>query len=115
MTMILLLLFTVTPPMIATQPSDQCVPVMLTAIFEVAVSGEGVLTYQWFGPSGSLRDTASKIEGSDDGFLVILNVAAADEGDYHVVVTNNFGAMVTSSMASLAICKLYLLCGQTLQ
>ena len=100
---------TVTPPMIDTQPSDQCVPMTLSAVFDVVASGEGVLTYQWFGPSGQLADSPGKIEGSDDEHLVILNVVMDDEGDYHVVVTNNFGGMVTSSMASLEICKLYLL------
>ena len=101
----------VTPPVIDVQPSDQCVPAMDSAVFEVEASGEGVLAYEWSGPNGSpLVDMAGKIEGSDDEHLVILNVAAADVGSYQVVVTNEFGATVTSNMVSLAICKLYSSC-----
>ena len=103
----LLLLSAVTPPVIDVQPSDQCVPLMVSAVFQVEASGEGVLSYQWVGPNDvSLSDIPGKISGSDDKTLVILNVAATDVGNYQIQVTNNFGTSVRSSVASLSICKL---------
>ena len=73
-----------------------------------------MLSYQWFGPRGVLTDMSGKIEGSDDVLLMIRNVSMADVGNYQVVVTNQFGATVTSNMASLQICKLcvYLIWGK---
>ena len=106
MNVILPLLSTVTPPVIDVQPSDQCVSAMFNAIFKVEATGEGMLSYQWFGPRGVLTDMSGKIEGSDDVLLMIRNVSKADVGNYQVVVTNQFGATVTSNMASLQICKL---------
>ena len=106
MNVILPLLSTVTPPVIDVQPSDQCGPATFSATFEVETTGEGMLSYQWFGPRGVLTNMSSKIEGSDDVHLMIFNVSKTDVGNYQVVVTNRFGATVTSNMAFLQICKL---------
>ena len=67
--------------------------------------GEGVLSYHWSGPDGSLTDIAAKIEGSDDEHLLVLSVTEADVGSYQVEVRNDYGGSVTSTAASLEICK----------
>ncbi|XP_064395240.1 uncharacterized protein LOC135342430 isoform X2 [Halichondria panicea] len=91
-------------PAIDVQPSDvNAAEAGGTATFTVEASGEGLLSYQWFGPGGdALTDVDGDIEGSNSSTLQIINVESGDAGDYTVVVTNSAGSVI-SDAATLSI------------
>ena len=92
-----------TGPAIDVQPSDVNAETGGTATFIVEASGEGLLSYQWFGPGGdALTDVDGDIEGSNSSTLQIINVESGDAGDYTVVVTNSAGSVI-SDAATLSI------------
>ena len=80
-----------------------------TATFTVEATGEGLLSYQWFGPGGNaLTDVDGDIEGSNSSTLQIINVESGDAGDYTVVVTNSAGSVI-SDAATLSIGEITIL------
>ncbi|XP_064388185.1 CUB and sushi domain-containing protein 2-like [Halichondria panicea] len=91
-------------PAIDVQPSDvNTAEAGGTATFTMEASGEGLLSYQWFGPGrDALTDVDGDIEGSNSSTLQIINVESGDAGDYTVVVTNSAGSVV-SDAATLSI------------
>ena len=93
-----------TGPAIDVQPSDvNTAEAGGTATFTMEASGEGLLSYQWFGPGrDALTDVDGDIEGSNSSTLQIINVESGDAGDYTVVVTNSAGSVV-SDAATLSI------------
>ncbi len=96
-----------TAPAIDVQPSDVNAEADGTATFTVEASGEGLLSYQWFGPGGNtLTDVDGHIEGSNSSTLQIINVESGDAGDYTVVVTNSAGS-VDSDAATLSIGEMH--------
>ena len=96
-----------TAPAIDVQPSDVNAEAGGTATFTVEASGEGLLSYQWFGPGGNtLTDVDGHIEGSNSSTLQIINVESGDAGDYTVIVTNSAGS-VDSDAATLSIGEMH--------
>ena len=93
-----------TGPAIDVQPSNvNATEAGGSATFTVEASGEGLLSYQWFGPGGdALTDVDGDIEGSNSSTLQIINVESGDAGDYTVVVTNSAGSVI-SDAATLSI------------
>ena len=77
------------------------------ATFTVEAFGEG-LTYQWFGPGGSLLDKSGKIAGATTATLQIFDVQSNDLGNYLVRVSN-IGGSVFSAVATLRISKAILM------
>ncbi|EHR69772.1 RCC1 domain-containing protein, alpha-tubulin suppressor [Burkholderiales bacterium JOSHI_001] len=82
-------------PTISTQPSAQIALRGSGAVFAVAASGSGPLTYQW------TRDGAP-IPGATAAVLMLHNVQAADAGLYAVTVGNAL-ASVSSQGADLVV------------
>lgn len=83
------------PPAITNQPSNLVVNQGANATFNVGVTGDTPLSYQWRFAGLNLADAI----GSS---YTRLNVQPAHEGEYSVVVTNAAGS-VTSSVALLTI------------
>ena len=84
-------------PVITNQPSSGVVVAGpgRSFTFNVTAIGTPTLIYQW------LRDGAP-ISGATNAVYTLLNVAPADSGNYHVIITNAYGS-VTSSIASLGV------------
>jgi hypothetical protein len=83
---------------IITQPVSTNVPAGSNALFSVKVSGPGPM-YQWyFDPSNVVVDPGDAIDGAISKTLLATNV-----GQYLVVITNNFGSAVTSSVVTLGL------------
>ena len=88
-------------PTIIVQPQSSTNDVGTPAQFRVAVGGSGTLACQWFKNGSALIDQG-RVTGSAGTTLSINPGLADDEGAYHVVVSNAFGA-VTSSVVTLTI------------
>ena len=86
-----------TPPTISAQPQDQSVFVGQNATFTVAATGTAPLGYQWFYNNDTLVTDATNAS------LTITNAQVSDTGGYSVVVSNAYGAPVTSASANLTV------------
>jgi hypothetical protein len=94
----IMLLGLLTSPEISLQPISQSVYSGDDVVFEVAATGSGTITYQWFGPAGLLED--------ENGTQLLLSqVSTADAGNYYCVATNSCGSE-TSSPATLTVTDL---------
>ena len=82
-------------PTITTQPSAQTAAVGGSATFSVVAAGDATLTYQW-----SRDDVA--LPTATAATLTLSSLAAADAGNYTVVVRNSLGS-ATSIAAPLVI------------
>lgn len=82
-------------PQIVTQPLGLSVNAGQTAVFAVAATGGGPLTYQW------QRD-GNDIAGATGPVLALSNVQPADAGTYTVAVVNGEGR-ATSNAAGLVV------------
>ena len=89
------------PPGIVNQPVDQTVMNGSNAVFSVAATGTGSLTYQWQFNGVNLMD-GGEYSGSATANLVVTGVATNDAGLYEVIITSPWGR-VTSSVAALTI------------
>ena len=67
----------------------------------VSPSGQGTLSYSWYGPSGLLAD-GGRTSGATTTNLTTTSVDGGDAGNYWVVVANSFG-MTTSAVASVRV------------
>ncbi|MBU6400032.1 MAG: immunoglobulin domain-containing protein, partial [Verrucomicrobia bacterium] len=83
------------PPAITAQPLDQTAVQGGTATFSVTATGSGPLSYQW-------RFNGMNVAGATNAALALMNLQAAQAGDYSVVVANAAGA-VASSIATLTV------------
>src|SRR6185503_1477346 len=83
------------PPKIVTQPASASSVVHGTATFAVGATGTGPLHYQWY-----FQDAL--MDGANDSQLDLTSLTTNQIGDYHVIITNNFG-MVTSAVASVLV------------
>lgn len=83
------------PPALVQPPQAVSVLAGGNASFLAGVSGSPPLRYQWFFKDSALADR-------NGASLLIENVSTNDAGDYHVVVTNFFGA-VTSAPVVLVV------------
>jgi pectate lyase len=86
-------------PMITLDPSDLAVPAGEDAVFTVGATGTAPLGTQWY------FNTNAPIAGATNPVLMVSNVAAADAGTYHAVVSNAIGS-ATSAFAVLAVVPL---------
>ena len=84
-----------TAPVITTQPTSATVSQGVSATFSVAVNGTAPFSYQW-------QKDGANIPGATASSYTIASVAAADAGQYRVVVTNSVGS-VTSNAATLTV------------
>jgi autotransporter-associated beta strand protein len=93
------------PPGITTQPASAVVATNSIAVFTVVSSGSG-LNYRWYRNGGALSD-GGHIAGSVTSTLVISPATTADafsgSQGYYCVITNNCGAMATSTTNSLTL------------
>ena len=85
----------VIPASILSQPKDVSVFPGESATFGVAVSSTSSVTYQW------LKD-GNPIPGATNSILTIASVAAADSGNYTVLVSDRVGT-VSSAPAKLIV------------
>jgi hypothetical protein len=83
------------PPVIATQPVSQSVPLTSVVGFTVSATGTAPLTYQW-------RKNGANFNGAVTASHVMNNLQTGDAGSYDVVVSNAFGT-ATSSAATLTL------------
>lgn len=83
-----------TPPTITTSPIAVKATAGGTATFSVAATG-GTLTYQW-------KHDGVNVAGATQATLTVAHVAAADAGQYTVVVSNENGS-TTSLPATLTL------------
>jgi hypothetical protein len=83
------------PPVILAPPSSQAVLAGSTVDFSAVVSGTAPLRYLW-------RFLGTNLPNQTNATLTLLNVQAANEGTYAVVVTNLVGS-VTSFVATLSL------------
>jgi hypothetical protein len=83
------------PATITTQPFSQTVAAGASALFTVAAGGSSPLAYQW-------RFNTTNLLGATSNSFTVVNVQAANTGNYSVVVSNAYGS-VTSSIATLSL------------
>jgi hypothetical protein len=77
-------------PVISVPPHDMALPAGQMATFEVSVTNENAsLSYQWFKEDRPLA-------GATNRSLVLPQLRLSDTGQYHVVVSNLFGAIVSA-------------------
>jgi hypothetical protein len=88
-------------PSIVQPPANTTAPLGTTAIFTVAASGTGPLSFRWQKNGASLSD-GGRISGATSSTLTISNVALADAASYSVAVSNAFGTR-TSQTALLVV------------
>ena len=84
-----------TPPVMATQPTNQAVLEGWPAVFTVACTGTTPMSYCWL-------LNGQNIYGPNSNTFTLSSTRRGDSGNYSVIVTNVAGA-VTSSVASLAV------------
>ena len=90
-----------TAPSITQEPLSQNVLSNQSVSLTVGASGTLPLAYQWRKGGAAIGDTANRT-GTTNATLQIFNFATTDQGDYTVLVTNNYGAK-TSMVATLTI------------
>ena len=78
-------------PVVTSQPTNVVVSVRSNAEFSVSVSGTGPFYYQWY------RNQTNSIWGAMDSTLVFTNAQATDAGLYNVVVSTQFGQVISSN------------------
>ena len=88
-------LFVLAPPSILGQPASRTNVVGSSATLQVVADGTSPLLYQW-------RQNGSPLFAAGGPELMIGPVTRANQGDYDVVVRNEFGA-VTSLVARLVV------------
>ena len=87
------------PPGITTQPLAQNAAAGGSATFSVVTTGTTPLSFSWL-KNGVAVANGIKFAGANTGTLTISGIAAADAGNYSVIVTNLAGS-VTSAAAGL--------------
>jgi beta-glucanase (GH16 family) len=99
-----LLLSTNAPPLVASQPVSQTVPIGGTAVFSVSATGSAPLSYQWQTNGGSgwgNLANGGQISGATSNLLTITNATVNWALAYQVIVTNNYGAVTSTPVATL--------------
>jgi glucose/arabinose dehydrogenase len=83
------------PPVITDHPDNITVAPGQTATFTVGATGANPLSFQW-------KKNGTNITGATGATYSIVNVQAANAGNYSVVVSNSFGS-ATSTSATLSV------------
>jgi hypothetical protein len=78
-------------PYVVSQPVSQTVQANGAATFNVTAYGTLPLHYQW------VHNTSNPLAGGTNASLSLTNIQSSQAGQYHVVVTNAFGAMASSN------------------
>ena len=78
------------PPSISAQPGAQTTCDSNSATFFATAIGTQPLSYQWYGPAGT-------IGGATTNILTLNNLLPANSGNYYLVVTNSYGQGVSSN------------------
>ncbi len=89
------LLIVLLPPSILAQPQPAATTNEGTGSFHVTASGTAPLRYEW-------RFNDGDLEAQTNDTLVLSGVSILQEGNYTVVITNDYGA-VTSAVATLRV------------
>src|SRR6185503_3390741 len=79
-----------TPPTITTNPQSQTVTNGSDVTFTVVATGTEPLSYRW-------RRNAVTIPGATNSTLTLFSVTSSNAGTYSVIVTNSFGAALSSN------------------
>jgi len=79
-----------TAPFITSQPTNQTVTVSNTVTFAVTAGGTPPVNYQWY-------FNGTNILGATNSLITIDSVSPAQAGNYSVLVTNLFGAVISSN------------------
>lgn len=82
-------------PVIVEEPGDQYAPAGTTVTFSSEGEGVANVQYQWY-------FNGVNIEGATNATLTLINVSAADEGSYQVIISNSAGS-VTSDAATFTL------------
>ena len=90
-----------TAPAITTSPAAASVVAGQTATFAVTASGTAPLGYYWLKNGTSLANVGN-VSGANTATLSLASVAAADAGNYSVIVSNSVGT-ATSAAAALTV------------
>jgi hypothetical protein len=78
------------PPVILTQPAGIRANIGAAATFAVTAAGNPILKYQW-------RRDGAVITNATAPTLVLTNLQSAQAGSYSVLITNAFGAVLSSN------------------
>jgi hypothetical protein len=84
------------PPTITSEPAGQATVLGSNVVFEVTATGDGPLSYQWY------FNGTNAIAGATNAVLLLDAVSPELEGQYSVLVWNDFGG-ATSDSAELAV------------
>lgn len=77
-------------PSVTQQPEDKYAYVGNDVSYELEVSGDEPLSFQWYGPSGILS-------GDTLGYLLLTNISHSDSGNYYCTTSNICGTENTNS------------------
>jgi len=80
----------IVPPTIAEQPVSQSAQWGASAMFNVYVSGNGPLSFQW-------TFNGTNINGATGSVLLLTNIQPSQAGNYAVTITNPYGVAVSSN------------------
>lgn len=80
----------IVPPTIAQQPVSQSAQWGASAMFNVYVSGNGPLSYQW-------TFNGTNINGATGSVFLLTNIQPSQAGNYAVTITNPYGVAVSSN------------------
>ncbi|HSA02016.1 MAG TPA: immunoglobulin domain-containing protein, partial [Candidatus Paceibacterota bacterium] len=89
-------------PIITVQPASATTTAGSEVAFTVTATGKAPLTYRWQFNGSALADEAT-VTGSSSNTLTLRNTVTNQAGAYSVVVSNGYGASVTSSVATLTV------------
>lgn len=89
-----------TEPEIQGEPQDALVAIGGSAVFTVAATGTGALSFQWYRDTIPLDDQMPNISGAQTHELVVMAVDYGDVGGYHVQISDNCGT-TNSRVAAL--------------
>jgi len=89
------------PVQIIQEPQSQEVQLDSTVTFSVTAVGYGPISYQWYF-NGQVLTNSSRLSGANGPILTIVNAQYADIGAYSVLVSNDFGSVI-SRVATLTV------------
>jgi len=89
------------PVQIIQEPQSQEVQLDSIVTFSVTAVGYGPISYQWYF-NGQVLTNSSRLSGANGPILTIVNAQYADIGAYSVLVSNDFGSVI-SRVATLTV------------